>query len=327
MSHYKHLTRTERENLLFYLAKGYSVTKIAKELGRSKATISRELRRNTSHGRYLPSIAEARYQKRRKKCRRKKLLEDVELRAFVQDKFLNHHWSPEQIVGRLKLENSPYRISCRTIYRGIYSGIFDIPRSTDQAATAAPDGSCGIGGNPGIAKAARISGENWRSSMISTSDRRPPTRAHGSATGRTVIGESGGACLLTLMDQRSRFLLYQKCPGGEAKKWLRRWYPLCGDIRSKPSRLTGAKSFFVTPGSRKNCMVYRFILHCRIIPGSGARTRIRMDFFVNFFQKVLAWQTLRPRPYRLWKTSSTAVQERCWGLELTLRSIFLLCCT
>ena len=62
MSHYKHLTPIERENLLFYLAKGYTVTEIAKELGRSKATISRELRRNSSHGKYLPSIAAAKYQ-------------------------------------------------------------------------------------------------------------------------------------------------------------------------------------------------------------------------------------------------------------------------
>ena len=127
MSHYKHLTPIERENLLFYIAKGYTVTGIAKELGRSKATISRELRRNSSHGKYLPSIAAAKYQKRRKKCRRKKLLEDPELQAFVRDKFLTQHWSPEQIAGRLKLEESPYQISYRTIYRGIYSGIFDTP--------------------------------------------------------------------------------------------------------------------------------------------------------------------------------------------------------
>ena len=41
-----------------------------------------------------------------KKCRRKKLLEDPELQAFVRDKFLTQHWSPEQIAGRLKLEES-----------------------------------------------------------------------------------------------------------------------------------------------------------------------------------------------------------------------------
>lgn len=127
MSHYKHLTPTEREGLLFYLAKGYSITKIAKELGCSKVTISRALRRNSCQGQYFLSIAAARYQKRRKKCRRKKLLENSELHAFVQEKFLEHHWSPEQIAGRLRQKNSLYHISCRTIYRGIYRGIFDTP--------------------------------------------------------------------------------------------------------------------------------------------------------------------------------------------------------
>ena len=88
MSQYKHLTLSEREKLLYFLAKGYSVTKISKELGRSKSTISRELHRNTGKDGYLPIQAEAKYRKRRKKCRRKKLLEDAGLYALVNDKFL-----------------------------------------------------------------------------------------------------------------------------------------------------------------------------------------------------------------------------------------------
>ncbi|MGYP000122209189 len=35
MSHYKHLTLSEREKLMYFLAKGYSMRRIAKELGRS----------------------------------------------------------------------------------------------------------------------------------------------------------------------------------------------------------------------------------------------------------------------------------------------------
>ena len=36
MRHYKHLTRYERENLLFLRAKGYSITAIAESMGRNK---------------------------------------------------------------------------------------------------------------------------------------------------------------------------------------------------------------------------------------------------------------------------------------------------
>lgn len=212
MSHYKHLTRIERESLLFYVAKGYSVTRIAKELGRNKATISRELRRNSSHGKYLPSIAEARYQKRRRKCRKKRLLEDAELRAFVGDKFLNHHWSPEQIAGRLKLENSPWRISYRTIYRGIYSGMFDTPAQRKS------------GGNRGARRKLRHKGKprhgegrkDKRGKLEIRYDiRQRPEAANlrarlGDWEADTVIGKSGGACLLTLVDRKSKFLLCRK---------------------------------------------------------------------------------------------------------------------
>ena len=52
MRHYKHLTRYERENLLFLRAKGYSITAIAESMGRNKGTISRELRRNSVANQY-----------------------------------------------------------------------------------------------------------------------------------------------------------------------------------------------------------------------------------------------------------------------------------
>lgn len=74
-------------NANVFLAKGYSMRRIAKELGRSASTISRELKRNTSKGEYLPVKAEARYHKRRKKCRREKLLTNIRLYALVWDNF------------------------------------------------------------------------------------------------------------------------------------------------------------------------------------------------------------------------------------------------
>ena len=65
MRHYKHLTLYERENLLFLRAKGYSITAIAKSMGRNKGTISRELRRNSVTNQYMPVVAQHQYQARR----------------------------------------------------------------------------------------------------------------------------------------------------------------------------------------------------------------------------------------------------------------------
>jgi IS30 family transposase len=57
MCYYIHLTRIEREKIMLFVSKGYSITKIALELGRNKSTISRELRCNTVNNFYQPADA------------------------------------------------------------------------------------------------------------------------------------------------------------------------------------------------------------------------------------------------------------------------------
>ena len=57
MCHYQHLTLIEREKILFFRAQGKNLSVIAKALGRSKATISRELRRNGRDALYIPAIS------------------------------------------------------------------------------------------------------------------------------------------------------------------------------------------------------------------------------------------------------------------------------
>ena len=109
MCHYTHLTPFEREKILFFLAVGKSITEIAHLLSRSKSTISRELRRNAAPSKqsmpYYPLAAQARYRRHRAACRPHKRLENASLRSFVQICILQYHWSPEEIVGRIKLEH------------------------------------------------------------------------------------------------------------------------------------------------------------------------------------------------------------------------------
>ena len=122
---YKHLSITERELIAIHQAGGKSLCQIAKLLGRNKSTISRELKRNSKD--YSPSKAQANYQRRRKKCRPHKLLENPALFALVKKLFLGCQWSPEQIANRIKLENYLIQISYKTIYRAIYAAMFDTP--------------------------------------------------------------------------------------------------------------------------------------------------------------------------------------------------------
>ncbi|WP_278962299.1 IS30 family transposase [Mitsuokella multacida] len=129
MCHYTHLTPFEREKILFFLAVGKSITEIAHLLSRSKSTISRELRRNAAPSKqsmpYYPLAAQARYRRHRAACRPHKRLENASLRSFVQICILQYHWSPEEIVGRIKMEHGCRLISVPTIYRAVRAGLLN----------------------------------------------------------------------------------------------------------------------------------------------------------------------------------------------------------
>jgi len=207
---YKHLSIQERELLLIHLVQGLSLCQIARLLGRNKSTISRELARNK--GEYLPSRAQARYRRRRKKCRPHKLLENPELFALVKKLFLECHWSPEQISNRLKLENYPIQISYKTIYRAIYAAMFDTPEQKRSE------------GNRGARRKLRHRGKPRRpKGYVSNRGKIPishelsarPIEANerarkGDWEADTIVGFNRKSGLLTLVDRKSRFLICRK---------------------------------------------------------------------------------------------------------------------
>lgn len=67
MSQYHHFTMVEREKIFFFRAQNKSIRFIAKELGRSPSSVSRELKRNSVNNDYSPSQAEKIYKARCKK--------------------------------------------------------------------------------------------------------------------------------------------------------------------------------------------------------------------------------------------------------------------
>ena len=82
MSHYKHLSIEERENLYLLTHQGMSIRKIAEVMKRAPSTISRELKRGTrSKSTYRPSEAQRRYKRRRMNCGRKRLMSQAEYRG------------------------------------------------------------------------------------------------------------------------------------------------------------------------------------------------------------------------------------------------------
>ncbi len=154
----RYLSFAEREEIAICRAYGYGVREIARHLGRSPSTISRELRRNaaTRGGKLVYRAVIAQWHRDRRAARPKaaKLAANDRLREYVQDRLAGviytpdgipvpgpatrwngrnqarrqdrrwaHSWSPEQIARRLPVEfpdDELMRISHEAIYQALY---------------------------------------------------------------------------------------------------------------------------------------------------------------------------------------------------------------
>jgi IS30 family transposase len=122
---YRRLARTERYQIAALLQRGDAIRTIARTLGRSPSTISRELKRNVhpllNKRAYFPGVADERAQKFQKNIKPKlrKIESNQECESYVRRKLLIN-WSPEQISGRMQLESKTTPPSYSTVYRFIY---------------------------------------------------------------------------------------------------------------------------------------------------------------------------------------------------------------
>jgi IS30 family transposase len=154
----RYLSFAEREEIALLRARGTGVREIARQLGRSPSTISRELRRNaaTRGGglEYRATIAQWHADMRARRPKPAKLAVNPELRRYVQDRLSGamqrpdgitvggppvkwigrRHgrrkdrrwalsWSPEQISNRLRLDfpdDQSMRVSHEAIYQSLY---------------------------------------------------------------------------------------------------------------------------------------------------------------------------------------------------------------
>jgi transposase len=154
----RYLSFVEREEIALMRAGGCGMREIARRLGRSPSTISRELRRNaaTRSGalEYRASTAQWHADRRGRRPKPAKLAVNGELRRYVQDRLSGavqrpdgvavdgpevawigrrhgrrkdrrwaKSWSPEQIANRLRLDfpdDESMRVSHEAIYQSLY---------------------------------------------------------------------------------------------------------------------------------------------------------------------------------------------------------------
>jgi IS30 family transposase len=211
----RYLSEDERVRIADLERQGLGVRAIAAGLGRSPATISRELRRNRDpdSGQYRPFTAQRLAVGQRARPGRGKLLQDPVLAQFVQDR-LGKRWSPEQISHALRREfpDEPERhVVPETIYQAIYrpelGGLRrDLPRVLRTGRRRR---------KPHRSSDARRTGSLVDMTMI---DQRPAEAADravpGHWEGDLITGAANRSAIGTLVERSSRFTILLHLPGG-----------------------------------------------------------------------------------------------------------------
>jgi len=116
------LTLSEREEISRGIAVHQSARSMARLLGRSASTVSREISRNGGCDDYRAALADDQAWARARRPKRCKLATNPWLRQAVAKK-LRSNWAPEQVAGWLKRahpDDESYHVSHETIYRSLF---------------------------------------------------------------------------------------------------------------------------------------------------------------------------------------------------------------
>ena len=195
----KHLTLEERCHIFILKERGFSLREISRTLSRNVSSISRELKRNSISSKYTPRIAEEQYHRRKINIGYFPRKMNSSLKEIICQK-LTLLWSPEQISGRLKIENG-IKISHESIYQLIWSDkkqggmLYKYLRHAGKKYNKRSGKNSGRGLIPG-----RVDIE-CRDKIVEEKSR------IGDWEGDTVIGANHQGAIVTLVDRKSKFSL------------------------------------------------------------------------------------------------------------------------
>ena len=123
MATYHHFTLAEREKINLFQREGHSLRYMAKALGRSPASISREIRRNKTLGGVYDAEIAAKKSARRRHVDTPRVLHQPTTAAakeYIIEK-LRFSWTPDEISGRMRRDKLPFYACPETIYKFIYA--------------------------------------------------------------------------------------------------------------------------------------------------------------------------------------------------------------
>ncbi len=116
---YHHLTYEERCQIHALLQSGMTKAAIARQLGVNRATITRELRRNTGERGYRFKQAQTKTTSRREAASMQPRKMKPDLVAKIERHLTQDQWSPEQISGRLAKDGG-VSVSAERIYQHVW---------------------------------------------------------------------------------------------------------------------------------------------------------------------------------------------------------------
>ena len=236
----RYLSAEERETIALGKAAKLSAASIARQLGRSRSTVTRELKRNCAYGRagmYRAGNAQRQAHARARRPKPAKLLVNTELRAFVADRLRSRQWSPEQISHAL-VEAFPDRAEMRVSHETIYQSLYVQSRGALKRELTV----CLRTGR--AVRRAKKRPEERRGripGMINISERPAEVQDRavpGHWEGDLIIGKDSGSAIGTLVERSTRFVMLLHLPQRHGAQEVEQ--AMLAAIAAMPERLRGS---------------------------------------------------------------------------------------
>jgi IS30 family transposase len=204
-----HLTREQRYAIFLLYRQNCSQKMIAETIGKDKSVVSRELKRNAKdNGKYSFEYAQDMANLRKERMKKPRKLQPW-LKKKIIDLILQD-WSPQQIAGRLKLENREF-VSHETIYKIIRQDKAEGGTLYKHTRHQLKHRKRPVNKNISIKNRIPI---DQRPKIVDTKER------FGDWEIDTIVGEQGKGAIVTMVERKTAFMMMEKLQYGKNAKEL-----------------------------------------------------------------------------------------------------------
>jgi IS30 family transposase len=204
-----HLTQEQRYAISVMYKQGSTQKQIAEAIGKDKSVVSRELKRNANFkGRYSFTFAQEMAILRKERMKRPRKLHPWLRKEIIE--LIKLDWSPQQIKGRLKLENKPF-VSHETIYKIIRQDkaeggiLYKHTRHKLKHRKRPVEKKISIKNRISI---------DQRPDIVNTKQR------FGDWEIDTIVGEDNKGAIVTMLERKTAFMMMEKLKHGRNAKEL-----------------------------------------------------------------------------------------------------------